>query len=64
MEVEGDVDAVKWVPLSARKGEEDDTVSGEKEAGPWAVFGCGLNSAPGPFYFFLFLFPFSFLVFI
>jgi hypothetical protein len=45
------------------KEEEERTGSGEKEAGPWAGFDCGLNSVPGPFHVFLVktFFPFSVL---
>jgi hypothetical protein len=46
------------------KEEGERTGSEEKEAGPWAIFGCGLISAPGPFFCFFFSFPFSFLIFI
>jgi hypothetical protein len=62
--VEDDVGTVKWVPLSARKGEEEDTVSGEKEAAPWANPGFGPNISPWPFSLFPFSFPFSILKFI
>jgi hypothetical protein len=49
--------------LSAGEKERERTVLGGKRDGPWAGFGYGLNSAPGPFYVFFGqnLFPFSVL---
>jgi hypothetical protein len=46
------------------KEEEERTGWGEKEAGPWAGFGCGLNYAPGPFHVFFGQNLFSFFCFI
>jgi hypothetical protein len=63
VEVEDDVGAVKWVPLSAREGEEKIPFWVGEEVGPWAIFLVWARACPGALsnFFELFYFLFSVL---
>jgi hypothetical protein len=51
----------RWVPVSATEEEGEGNDSEREGNGPWAVFGCGLESVPGALSSFSFSFLFSFL---
>jgi hypothetical protein len=54
----------RWDPVSARKREGRDTLSGRGGAGPWPLRWLGRNGSPEPFSIFFCSFSFSISVFL